>query len=54
MKTQHRDSCPACNSTNIQFDEDYGFYKCNDCEEVWAYPEDDPDLNELDSDEDLN
>lgn len=57
MKTQQRQKnscCPQCQSTNIEFDQDYGFYKCNDCEEVWAYSGDDPDLDELDDNEDLN
>jgi transcription initiation factor TFIIIB Brf1 subunit/transcription initiation factor TFIIB len=58
MKTQQvqptRDSsCPKCKSENIEFDEAFGSYQCNDCGEIWAYPEDDPDYDELD-DEDLN
>lgn len=45
--------CPECQSQDIKFDSVFGFYKCNNCGQVWAYPEDDPDLIELD-DEDLN
>ena len=59
MRTQEakrkRDSCcPKCQSKNIEFDEAFGFYKCNDCEHSWAYPEDDPDYDELEDDEDLS
>lgn len=40
--------CPECSSIDIKFDEAYGFYTCNTCSHYWAYPEDDPDLEELD------
>ncbi|MBW4568064.1 MAG: hypothetical protein KME31_08575 [Tolypothrix carrinoi HA7290-LM1] len=40
--------CIRCGSTNITFDRDYGFYRCNDCNETWAYPQDDPDYYEFD------
>lgn len=46
--------CPECQSQNIKFDSVFGFYRCNDCEQVWAYSEDDPDLGELEDDESLN
>jgi ribosomal protein L37AE/L43A len=45
--TQPRDSrCPQCSTEAIAFDGTYGFYSCSDCQHVWAYAEDDPDLDE--------
>ncbi len=56
MKTQTqntRDSfCPQCGSQAIKYDEDFGFYKCSQCEHCWAYDADDPDYDEIDDDED--
>lgn len=43
--------CPQCGSSNIEYDEDFGFYKCSDCEHCWGYDEDDPDYDELDDDD---
>lgn len=38
--------CIKCNSANISFNEDYGFYRCSDCGELWAYSQDDLDYEE--------
>ncbi|MCV3216013.1 hypothetical protein OGM63_21295 [Plectonema radiosum NIES-515] len=43
--------CIHCRSKNIIFNRDHGFYRCNDCNNVWAYPGDDPDNDEFDSEE---
>ena len=39
--------CPQCNSEEIEFDETYGFYKCNNCQHLWGHDKDDPDYDEL-------
>jgi transcription initiation factor TFIIIB Brf1 subunit/transcription initiation factor TFIIB len=39
-------SCPECGSTNIVFDEVFGFYTCTSCTHVWAHDEDDPDYDD--------
>jgi DnaJ-class molecular chaperone len=39
-------TCQKCNSSNIAFDKEFGFYKCFDCSYVWAYSQDDPDHDE--------
>ncbi|MEG3859184.1 hypothetical protein [Microcoleus sp. herbarium12] len=61
MRTKHRELldkfCPKCGSSEIHYDEDFGFYKCSCCEHCWAHDEDDPDYAELDEDledDDLN
>jgi len=41
------ESCPTCGSYETTFDEDYGFWKCSDCQDVWGRPEDDPDYEEI-------
>lgn len=41
--------CIRCGSADIVFDSDYGFYRCNNCNETWAYPKDDPDYDEFDN-----
>jgi len=38
--------CSKCNSTNSLYNEEHGFWQCNDCQTFWAYPEDDPDHDE--------
>lgn len=42
--------CSQCGSTEIIYDEDFGFYKClsSQCDHCWGYDEDDPDYDELD------
>ncbi|MEG4251095.1 hypothetical protein [Microcoleus sp. Pol10D4] len=60
MKTQAQkvldEFCPQCDSQEIRYDEDFGFYKCLHCEHCWGYDEDDPDDDEVDNlgNEDLN
>ncbi|MBD2609574.1 hypothetical protein H6G81_35070 [Scytonema hofmannii FACHB-248] len=34
-----------------QFDQEFGFFKCETCSRVWASDEDDPDYSELMDDE---
>jgi len=41
------DFCPQCGSYKITFDKAYGFRKCSECNHLWAYPEDDPDYEEI-------
>ncbi|MCC3405202.1 MAG: hypothetical protein JGK17_06320 [Microcoleus sp. PH2017_10_PVI_O_A] len=40
-------SCPKCGSTNIVFDEVFGFYTCTSCAHIWAHDEDDPDYDDI-------
>lgn len=54
MQTQSNPDkvCPRCGLEDIKYDEDFGFYKCSNCEHCWGYDEDDPDYDELDDGED--
>lgn len=58
MKTQAQKVldkfCPQCGSQEVKYDKDFGFYQCLHCEHCWGCDEDDPDNDEVDSDEDLN
>ncbi|MEG4915756.1 hypothetical protein [Microcoleus sp. B7-D4] len=51
MKTQSQKVldkfCPQCGSPEINYDEDFGFYKYLHCEHCWGYDEDDPDYEEV-------
>ncbi|OLP17420.1 hypothetical protein BST81_16645 [Leptolyngbya sp. 'hensonii'] len=38
--------CVYCGSPHIQYDANYGFYRCLTCTKVWGYAGDDPDLDE--------
>lgn len=38
--------CPTCNSSNTRYDNDFGFWKCEDCSVVWGHDKDDPDYDE--------
>jgi ribosomal protein L37AE/L43A len=38
--------CPNCNSEHTIYNSDYGFWQCEECSNVWAYNEDDPDYDE--------
>ncbi|MEH2374035.1 hypothetical protein [Nostoc sp.] len=39
-------NCPRCESTRLQYQENYGYWECLDCGHVWAFDEDDPDYDE--------
>jgi hypothetical protein len=39
--------CPNCNSEHTIYDSDHGFWQCEECSNVWAYDEDDPDYEEI-------
>lgn len=43
-----REQCSGCGSVRVRYDQTYGFYNCQNCGNVWAYPEDDPDYDEVD------
>jgi transcription initiation factor TFIIIB Brf1 subunit/transcription initiation factor TFIIB len=52
MKTiTHEEVCEQCNSLNVMFDSQHGFYRCLACGYVWANDEDDPDYDEYLEDE---
>ncbi|MDB9460011.1 hypothetical protein PN473_16625 [Dolichospermum circinale CS-545/17] len=36
----------GCKHPNPEFNEEFGFYQCPLCGEVWAFDEDDPDYKE--------
>ena len=42
-------TCIHCQSQNVTYNHEYGFYRCNDCDGVWAYSKDDPDYDECDN-----
>jgi DnaJ-class molecular chaperone len=44
--THPENICPECKHPNITFDATFGFYKCNSCQYVWSYSQDDPDYDE--------
>lgn len=44
-----KEECLNCGSIDSIFDEPNGFYKCNVCQNVWAFDEDDPDYRELET-----
>lgn len=39
-------TCPRCDSTRLQYQENYGYWECLDCGHVWASEDDDPDYDE--------
>lgn len=43
--------CPECDSVEVAFFESEGYWQCNRCHSVWAYPEDDPDNDEVSLDD---
>jgi DNA-directed RNA polymerase subunit M/transcription elongation factor TFIIS len=43
---QSENTCPNCNSQEINYDENFGFYRCNSCNYAWGYAQDDPDFEE--------
>lgn len=38
--------CPLCGSAEFLWDEDYGFYQCEQCHNLWGDEEADPDYDE--------
>ncbi|BAZ38666.1 hypothetical protein NIES4101_46060 [Calothrix sp. NIES-4101] len=40
--------CPKCNSLKVEYNKEYGFYRCESCGETWAFDKDDPDYDEDD------
>ncbi|MEH2404149.1 hypothetical protein [Nostoc sp.] len=36
-------TCPRCDCTTLQYEENYGYWECLDCGHVWALNADDPD-----------
>ncbi len=39
-------NCPRCDSTRLQYQENYGYWECDDCGHTWALDADDPDYDE--------
>ncbi|MHC5614084.1 MAG: hypothetical protein ACYTXA_24595 [Nostoc sp.] len=39
-------NCPRCDSTRLQYQENYGYWDCEDCGHTWGFDEDDPDYDE--------
>jgi DNA-directed RNA polymerase subunit RPC12/RpoP len=39
-------TCIECHSPKIEFNQNYGFYKCLNCGHLWGYDQDDPDYEE--------
>jgi hypothetical protein len=36
-----------CGSKKVVFEQGHGYYHCLDCDEVWAFDDDDPDYDEM-------
>jgi hypothetical protein len=47
-------NCIKCESDRTNYDKAYGFWKCEDCSEVWAFSKDDPDWEDLEPDFNLS
>ncbi|MEH1940110.1 MAG: hypothetical protein V7L01_07825 [Nostoc sp.] len=41
-------NCPHCDSTRLQYQENYGYWECLDCGHVWGIDQHDPDYDEDD------
>ncbi|MEH2381118.1 MAG: hypothetical protein V7K27_19900 [Nostoc sp.] len=39
-------NCPRCDSTRLEYQENYGYWGCDDCGHAWALDADDPDYDE--------
>ncbi|RCJ34623.1 hypothetical protein A6769_22095 [Nostoc punctiforme NIES-2108] len=39
-------TCPRCDCTRLEYEENYGYWECLDCGHVWALDADDPDYDE--------
>ncbi|MBD2519939.1 hypothetical protein H6G93_34360 [Nostoc sp. FACHB-973] len=39
-------NCPSCDSSRLQYQENYGYWECDDCGHVWGFDEEDPDYDE--------
>jgi hypothetical protein len=46
LNEQDKERCNQCLAIG-SFNDDFGFYKCPDCGNTWAYDEDDPDYLEF-------
>lgn len=44
--TTDRTNCPKCDSSRLQYQENYGYWECLDCGYVWGFDEDDPDYDD--------
>lgn len=40
------EQCPECQSNATLFDRTFGFWKCEECSNVWGRDRDDPDYDE--------
>ncbi|MDM9582297.1 hypothetical protein [Nostoc sp. GT001] len=40
------ETCPKCNCTTLQYQENYGYWECLDCGQAWARDADDPDYDD--------
>ncbi|WP_445629289.1 hypothetical protein [Nostoc sp. DSM 114167] len=40
-------TCPRCDCTTLQYQENYGYWECLDCGHVWGLDADDPDYDEI-------
>lgn len=39
-------TCHRCDSTRLQYQENYGYWECDDCGHTWALDADDPDYED--------
>ncbi|BBD64493.1 hypothetical protein NIES4072_18450 [Nostoc commune NIES-4072] len=39
-------TCPRCDSTTLDYEENQGFWLCLDCGHLWALDADDPDYDD--------
>ncbi|PHM11656.1 hypothetical protein [Nostoc sp. 'Peltigera malacea cyanobiont' DB3992] len=39
-------TCPRCDCTTLQYQENYGYWECLDCGHFWALDADDPDYDD--------
>ncbi|AFY31625.1 hypothetical protein Cal7507_1151 [Calothrix sp. PCC 7507] len=46
-------NCPKCSSDNLQENKPYGYWECLDCGQYWALDADDPDYEEMLSNEEV-
>ncbi|MCC5602939.1 hypothetical protein [Nostoc favosum] len=40
-------TCPRCDCTRLQYQENYGYWECLDCGHIWALDANDPDYDEM-------
>lgn len=45
-KKMTQPTCPRCDCTTLQYQENYGYWECLDCGHVWGVDEEDPDYEE--------